>query len=201
MTMLISSTGLSARIHTLPGREPFMLAADLAEAYGTPTREIVRAMKRNADWFEDGWVFQLTVDETELLKWKNSTSKMANRDLPWAFTREGATTLSGMIKSPMAAQVSKVVHGTFAAMEKRAFEQMRHTVFGLRNEVKRRSGLRVLVVDGVLAGQSFDAIWRNSNTTRPKLARVAMECLALGLIEQLPRGMAMEVQPDLFGEG
>lgn len=199
MTMLISSTGLSARIHTLPGREPFMLAADLAEAYGTQTDRINEQVKRNPNRFPDDFAFRLTEAEKSTLIPQNAVSNRANRDLPLAFTHAGAIALSGVLKTPIAAEVSVIVHRTFAAMEKRAFEQMRHTVFGLQNEVKRRSGLRVLVVDGTLAGQSFDAIWRNSNVSRPKLARVARECLALGLIEQLPMGLSSALQPDLFG--
>ena len=40
-----------------------MLDRDLAELYGVPTKALNQAVKRNADRFPEGFVFQLTQDE------------------------------------------------------------------------------------------------------------------------------------------
>lgn len=198
--MLISSTGLSARIHRLPGREPFMLAADLAEAYGTETRNIVRIVNRNPEWFGDGFSFQLTESEAEHLKSSGGISSGGwggARHLPWAFTRAGATTLCGMVRSPMAAQVSKVVHVTFAEMEERAFEQMRGTLSKLRHELLTKKPIYNRIMLAASEGRDIDWLWRMASYPRHKLEQAVRECVGLGLIAAPLAGM----QRDLFAGG
>lgn len=203
INQLISSTGLSAPIHNLPGREPFMLAADLAEPYGTRTDLIGLAVKRNPDRFPEDFAFRLTETETEQLKTQNALSSMANKALPLAFTHAGAIALSGVLKTPVAAEVSVTVHRTFAALEKRAFDQMRYHLIAAQLDTKARSARRVKVVDGTKAGLSFEAIWRMGAISKAKLADLVHECMALGLIDRLPAGtpMPMATLFDLFDGG
>ena len=202
MTYLMELQGHSARIHELPGREPFMLAADLAEIYGTETRNLAQAVSRNPDRFPEDFAFRLTEAETAAMWSQNViTSQGARTDLlPLAFTHAGALALSGVLKTPVAAQVSVIVHRGFAAMERHAFEALRHAVIGLRIEATKRSPLRVQLIDGAAAGLSFDAIWRLGRATQPRLAHVARECLALGLIDRLPDGTP-PAEHDLFVGG
>lgn len=189
MTYLMQMQGHTARIHSLPGREPFMLAADLAEIYGTEHRRVSEAVKRNLDRFPDDFAFHLTLEEADRLPQNATTSPGQRTDLrPLVFTHAGALALSGVLKTPVAAQVSVIVHRGFAAMERHAFEALHHAVIGLRIEAKKRSPLRVQLIDGAAAGLSFDAIWRLGRATQPRLAHVARECLALGLIDALPEG-------------
>jgi hypothetical protein len=199
MTYLMTTGGESARIHTLPGREPFMLDADLAVIYETKTKRIGEAVGRNLDRFPEDFAFGLTMTELELLRSQNATSSGwgGARYLPLAFTHAGALALSGVLKTPVAAAVSVMVHRGFAAMERQAFDQLRYTVISLQIEAKARSGLRVKMVDGARAGLSFDAIWRMTAASRPKLEKVAHECLALGLIDRLPEGTPLG-EADLF---
>lgn len=196
MTYLISSTGLSARIHELPGREPFMLAADLADAYATETRNIVQAAKRNPERFPEDFAFELTERELERLRSQNVISDQT-RYLPLAFTHAGALALSGVLKTPTAAEVSVAIHRGFAAMERRALETMRYTMLRLQIEAKARSGLRSKLIDGARAGLTFDAIWRMTSTSQVKLAQIARDCVGLGLIDALPEGTPPAEQ-DLF---
>lgn len=197
MTYLISSTGLSARIHELPGREPFMLAADLAEAYGTRTSAITQAVRRNPKRFPERYAFRLTEAETEQLKTQNVSSSMANTALPMAFNHAGAYALSAVLKTDVAAEVSVIIYDTFAAMERQAFDSMRYTMLRLQLDAKLKSGLRVKLIDGVRSGLSFDAIWRMTSASQPKMAQVARDCLGLGLIEALPPGTP-PAEHDLF---
>lgn len=194
MTMLISSTGLSARIHTLPGREPFMLAADLAEAYGTSTKRIIEQVKRNPVRFPEDFVFDLTSEEMMALRSQNAT-EVDGRDAALAFTRAGATNLSSVLKTDVAAEVSVIVHRTFAAMEKRAFDQMRAMVAGLRCDVLAKKPIYGRIRLAAMEGFSIDELWRRTNYPRHKIEEAVREMVAMKLLVAPLAGM----QPDLFG--
>lgn len=195
MTKLISSTGLSARIHHLPGREPFMLAADLAEAYQTRTDAISQAVRRNPKRFPAHFAFRLSEAEMDALKTQNVLSNRSNRDLPLAFNRAGAFALSAVLKTDVAAEVSVIVFETFAALEARAFAEMRFRMQKLQIDVLLKKPIYGRIVEAVRKGWCFDAMWRGTSYPRHKLDLAARELLDMGLIDALPEGM----QPDLFG--
>lgn len=107
-------------IITLPGREPFMLAQDLASIYETEPMRIGEAVKRNQKRFPDDFVFRLTDEETAILKSQiaiSNLSSKANRDNPLGFYRTGANMLSMVLKSPIAVDRSKQIVRAFTAME------------------------------------------------------------------------------------
>ncbi len=197
MTTLFDTAGVQARIFTLPHRPPFMIAADLAEVYGTTVSALNQAVSRNPERFPEDFMFTLSEGEMEHLKSQNVISTKANRALPVGFTHAGAYALSAVLKTPTAAQVSVIVHRAFAAMEKAALEEARFLLLKLQNEETSRKRIRVQVRAGMTAGLSFDGIRRMGNYSGPALALAVRECLAMGLIERLPQGMPME-QPDLF---
>ncbi len=197
MNTLSSITGIAARIFELPGREPIMLAADLAEAYGTQTDRVTEQVRRNPDRFPEDFTFRLTEAELEILKPQNAVSNKANRALPLVFTHAGALALSGVLKTPVAAEVSVIIHRAFAAMEKRALDETRFILMKLQSEVSRRKPIRVLVMDSSRQGLSFQAMWELASYSKPQLAKAVRECFALGLIEQMPAGTPV-MQLDLF---
>lgn len=198
MTYLISSTGLSARIHHLPGREPFMLAADLAEAYATEYRRLTEAVKRNPDRFPEDFASYLTAEEIERLPQNAATSQGQRTDQrPPAFTHAGALALSGVLKTPIAAEISVTVHRAFAAMEQQAFAQMRATLVQLRCDVLTKKPVYNRIVLAAAEGWSFDRLWRQASYPRHKLEQAVRECIGLGLIAEPLAGM----QPDLFATG
>ena len=107
-------------IITLPGREPFMLGQDLAVVYETEPRLITRAVRRNPARFDSDFVFQLTDEETAILKSQFGTSNLsakANRGNPIGFTQAGANMLSVVLNSPIAVERSKQIIRAFTAME------------------------------------------------------------------------------------
>ncbi|MDM8553046.1 ORF6N domain-containing protein [Desulfobacterales bacterium HSG2] len=69
---------------------------DLAEIYGTETKCINRAVKRNSKRFPDDFRFQLTKEEVGFLRFQNGTFQWLQgvKYLPWAYTREGDQHLS-----------------------------------------------------------------------------------------------------------
>ena len=200
MTYLQTSTGLTARIHSLPGREPFMLAADLAAVYETETENVTRAVRRNPDRFPPHHAFRLTEAELVDLRRQNGGANMISsldRTLPLAFTLAGATGLSAVLKTPVAARVHVMVHDAFAAMQRDQMDAMRYTMVRLQLQAKRQSPVRVTIIDGAAAGLTFDAIWRMTSLSQPKLAQIARDLMGMGLIAALPDGTPPAEQ-DLF---
>lgn len=200
MTTLFDVAGIRARIFTLPDRPAFMIAPDLAEVYGTIPKFITRAVARNTERFPEDFCFALDRAEIDPRWFQNGTTSQGFRsDLrALAFTHAGALMLSAVLKTPTAAQVSVIVHRAFAAMEQAALEDARLMLTKLRTEEAKRRPIRIFVREGVIAGLTFEQIWRMGGYTRPRVADALRECLALGLIGALPAGMPAE-QLGLFG--
>lgn len=73
-----------------------MLDSDLAELYEVETKILVKAIKRNLDRFPDDFMFQLTKEEFDNLRFQNGTSSWGGRRTrPYAFTEQGVASLSG----------------------------------------------------------------------------------------------------------
>lgn len=188
MTTLATISGLQARILTLPGRPPFMVAADLADVYRTTVPALNQAVSRNPERFPEDFCFTFSEAETSVLKSQNVISAKANRALPLGFTHAGALMLSAVLKTSVAAEVSVAVHRAFAAMEQRALAEARFLLLKLRTEETRRRPLRLQVQAGVMAGLDFEGIRRLGTASGRRLAQAVRECLALGLIDREPAG-------------
>ena len=117
-----------------------MLDSDLAKFYGIETKRINEQVKRNPDRFPEDFVFQLTKEEVEFSRSQNATlnpsengdivcSRSQNaplitkrgqniKYLPYVFTEEGVAQLSGVLRSPIAAQMSVKISRAFVAMRR-----------------------------------------------------------------------------------
>jgi hypothetical protein len=75
-----------------------MLDSDLAELYGVKTFNLNKAVKRNIDRFPQDFMFQLTKEEADSLRFQIGMSKSEGRGgrryLPYAFTEQGVAMLS-----------------------------------------------------------------------------------------------------------
>jgi hypothetical protein len=195
---LFDIAGIQARIHTLPGRLPFMMASDLAEVYQTEPFRLNRAMDRNPKRFPEDFAFRLTEAETAQLKSQNGISMKANRDFPMAYTQAGAYALSGVLTSDVAIDVGIAIYRAFAAMEAAALAEAKAMLVKFRFDASSIKRVRNQVILGVQAGLTFEGIWRLGNYSKWKVAEALKECLALDLIDRLPEGMPL-TQGDLFG--
>jgi len=84
-----------------------MLDKDLAELYGVLTGNLNKAVKRNIKRFPNDFMFQLTKEEFENLKFQIGISSWGgNRSLPYAFTEQGVAMLSGILNSDRAINVN-----------------------------------------------------------------------------------------------
>ena len=96
-----------------------MLDRDLATLYGVETRVLNQAVKRNESRFPFDFMFELTREEIRNISQfvtcsENTTIKHSKRVL--AFTEQGIAMLSGVLKSPMAVEVSIAIMRTFVKL-------------------------------------------------------------------------------------
>jgi ORF6N domain len=91
-----------------------MIDSDLAELYGTQTKVLVQAVKRNLARFPSDFMFQLTADEFSILRSQSVTSSWGGRRIPpYAFTEQGVAMISSVLGSPRAIAVNIEIMRTF----------------------------------------------------------------------------------------
>ena len=92
-----------------------MLDSDVAEIYGVKTKRINEAVKNNPDRFPDGYLLEMTEEESENLKSKFSTSSWGGkRYTPKVFTERGLYMLATILKNEQAVQTTLAIIETFA---------------------------------------------------------------------------------------
>jgi hypothetical protein len=117
MKTLIPLEVIEQRILLIRGQK-VMLDADLAALYGVETKQLVRAVKRNIVRFPDDFMFQLSKDEFENMRYHFGTSSHwgGRRYPPYAFTEHGVAMLSSVLNSFRAVQVNIQIMRTFAKL-------------------------------------------------------------------------------------
>jgi hypothetical protein len=96
-----------------------MLDSDLAELYGVETKNSNKAVQRNLDRFPDDFMFQLTEEETESLRFQFGTSNAGRggrRYSPYVFTEQGVAMLSSVLRSERAVQVNIAIVRAFVSL-------------------------------------------------------------------------------------
>ena len=84
-----------------------ILDRDLAEFYQVETKQLKRAVRRNIDRFPEDFMFELTLDEFQILRSQFGTSSWGGRRTkPYAFTEQGVAMLSGILNSDRAINVN-----------------------------------------------------------------------------------------------
>jgi hypothetical protein len=119
------------KIYELKGHR-VMLDKDLAELYETETKFLNLAVKRNLKRFPPDFMFQLSKEEYEALKFQietlessnnplrlqieTSNNRGGNRYLPYAFTEQGVAMLSGILNSDKAIAMNIAIMRAFVAV-------------------------------------------------------------------------------------
>ena len=84
-----------------------MLDRDLAELYQVTTSNLNKAVNRNIKRFPDDFMFKLSDEEFKNLIFQTGTSSWGGtRKLPYVFTEQGLTMLSGVLTSDRAINVN-----------------------------------------------------------------------------------------------
>ena len=86
-----------------------MLDFDLAELYEVKTKVLNQAVKRNIKRFPDDFMFRLSPDEWRNMRSQSVTASIDKRNvlaMPFAFTEQGVSMLSGILTSDKAIDVN-----------------------------------------------------------------------------------------------
>lgn len=112
---------IRSHIYTIRGVE-IMLDTDLATMYGVETKQLKRQVKRNIERFPDDFMFELTQDEYKSLRCQNGTIENGRgqytKYLPFVFTEQGVSQLSGILRSQYAIEVNIRIMRAFVAMRR-----------------------------------------------------------------------------------
>lgn len=117
--VLTTEQVLQSKIHHLRG-EQVMIDRDLAELYGVDTKRLNEQVKRNIKRFPERFMFQLTAQEkNELVANCDRFSSLKHSTaLPYAFTEQGVSMLSAVLKSDTAIDISIQIIDAFVSMRR-----------------------------------------------------------------------------------
>ncbi|MBU1912345.1 MAG: ORF6N domain-containing protein [Candidatus Omnitrophica bacterium] len=95
-----------------------MLDRDLAKLYRVTTGNLNKAVRRNLERFPEDFMFQLTKDEENSLRFQFGSLKRGQHTkyLPYAFTEQGVAMLSSVLRSKRAAQVNIAIMRAFVKL-------------------------------------------------------------------------------------
>lgn len=164
--LLPSQNEIQRRIYSIRGVQ-VMLDRDLAQLYQVETKVLNQAVKRNMKRFPDYYMFRLT--EEEWNNWKSQfvasnymsedeiqAIKMGVRRPPFAFTEQGVSQLSSVLKSDRAIETSIRIIDVFVAMRKFIFSNAianyntQYPLEPTRLHTFERSHDRWLIIDDIV---------------------------------------------------
>ncbi len=101
-----------------------MLDFDIASLYGTETKILKQAVRRNITRFPSDFLFELTRSEYNSLRSQIVTLEPGkgkfSKYLPFAFTEQGVSMLSSVLRSDKAIQVNIVIMRAFVLIRQYA---------------------------------------------------------------------------------
>ncbi len=113
---LVSIEIIRRKIYLIRGSK-VMFDQDLAQMYGVLTKNLNKAVSRNLDRFPEDFMFQLTKEEIDNLRFQFGTSSWGGRrHLPYVFTQEGVAMLSSVLNSERAVQVNIQIMRVFVKL-------------------------------------------------------------------------------------
>jgi hypothetical protein len=120
-----------------------LIDSDLAALYGVETKALKRNVRRNIERFPKDFLFELTKEETNILRSQYGTSSWGgSRYLPMAFTEQGVAMLSGILRSPTAIQVNIQIMRVFVKMREliTRYEELLEKVEKLESNAMEQNG-------------------------------------------------------------
>jgi hypothetical protein len=109
---------VTQKIYLLRGQK-VLLDVDLAALYNVKTKELNKAVKRNANRFPSDFMFKLNNSEVHALRFQIGTSNRkrgGTRYRPFVFTEQGVAMLSSVLKSKRAAYVNVAIMRAFVRL-------------------------------------------------------------------------------------
>jgi hypothetical protein len=162
MNMLetLDENTIKSKIHTLRNVQ-VMLDRDLAELYEVKAIRLREQVKRNVSRFPEDFMFQLMPEEVDFMVSQNAipSKKHLGGSLPYAFTEQGVASLSSVLTSQTAIDISIGIMRAFVNMRKFMLENA--AIFQRLSRLEQSQ----TITDQKLV-QIFDAI--ESKTLEPK---------------------------------
>ena len=119
MGLLIPIELIERKIYLIRGHK-VLLDSDLAGLYEVETANLNKAVKRNIDRFPEDFMFQLTSEEADSLRFQIGMSKTEGRGgrryLPYVFTEQGVAMLSSVLNSQRAVHVNIEIMRAFVKL-------------------------------------------------------------------------------------
>lgn len=105
------------KIYEIRGQK-VMLDFDLAELYGSETKRLKEAVRRNLKRFPCDFMFELTKEEFESLRSQiaSSNKRGGTRYMPFAFTEQGVAMLSSVLNSEAAIEINISIMRAFVTV-------------------------------------------------------------------------------------
>jgi phage regulator Rha-like protein len=146
----ITQQGIERLILLVRGQK-VLLDMYVAALYGTTTKNLNRAIKRNQDRFPPDFMFQLSDQEFADLKYHFGTSKSqgGRRYAPFAFTEHGIIMAASVLNSSRAIEVSVLVVRTFIKLRRiiSAHKELAHKL----TELERKVGHHDETIESLIA--------------------------------------------------
>lgn len=116
--LAVSIKFVERRIYLIRGHK-IMIDEDLAELYGVPTKALNQQVQRNRKRFPEDFMFQLSKEESDILKSQFAISRSTHggrRSAPYAFTEHGVAMLSSVLNSDRAIEVNITIMRAFISL-------------------------------------------------------------------------------------
>lgn len=127
------------KIYEIRGQK-VILDFDLAEMYGTETKQLKRSVRRNIERFDgDDFMFELTKDELSRCQFGtlNNTRGSNFKYMPFAFTELGVAMLSSVLNSDVAIEVNRSIMRAFVAIRNVIANPPANDVALLQSEIRK----------------------------------------------------------------
>ncbi len=115
---LLPIENIQSKIFVIRGKK-VLIDRHLAELYGVETGNLNKAVKRNIERFPEDFMFQLSQEETNSLRFQIGSLKGRGQHLkylPFAFTENGVAMLSSVLRSPKAIRVNIEIMRVFTRL-------------------------------------------------------------------------------------
>ena len=166
------------KIYEIRGQR-VMLDRDLAELYGVTTGNLNKAVKRNIRRFPCDFMFQLTKEEWDSLRFQIGILDVGRgkytKFLPHAFTEQGLAMLSGVLNSDIAIEVNISIMRAFVSLRQIAAIVKQSDLIEMRKEI-------LAYIDDILADQNDI-----NESTRAQLDAISKALAELQPREPKPR--------------
>ena len=118
MNELVPIERIERKIFVIRGKK-VMVDRDLAELYEVETFNLNKAVKRNIKRFPQDFMFQLTTEEYQALRFQSGILEKGRHSkyLPYAFTEQGVAMLSSVLKSERAILVNIAIMRAFVKLK------------------------------------------------------------------------------------